>query len=254
MKQPTNDRMRRCPTLLTALQKNKVTVFAGLVLILAAVGCASTRVANRERLVNEKLTKPGHILVHDFTATPAGVPTDSMFANSAVPLTPPSAEQAALIRELGAAIAAELVTLIREMRMPAVQVSQGAGPQLNDIVIRGYFVSIDQGSAAKRMTLGFGSGESELTTAVEGFQMTASGLRKLGSGTTDARGSKGPGSALGAAGWLVTGSPIGLVVTGGMKIYGEASGSARIEGRAKATAKEIADELKLRFQEEGWID
>jgi len=39
-----------------------------------------------------------------------------------------------------------------------------------------------------------------------------------------------------------------------MKVYGEASGSATIEGRAKATAKEIADALKQRFQEAGWIN
>jgi hypothetical protein len=52
----------------------------------------------------------------------------------------------------------------------------------------------------------------------------------------------------------VTGNPIGLVVGGGMKVYGEASGSATIEGRAKATAKEISDQLKIRFQEEGWIN
>jgi hypothetical protein len=59
---------------------------------------------------------------------------------------------------------------------------------------------------------------------------------------------------LGAAGWLVTGSPVGLIVGGGMKIYGEASGNATVEGRAKATAKEIADVLKQRFQQQGWIN
>jgi hypothetical protein len=35
--------------------------------------------------------------------------------------------------------------------------------------------------------------------------------------------------------------------------YGELSGSAKIQGRAKQTAKEIADQLKIRFKEEGWI-
>jgi hypothetical protein len=39
-----------------------------------------------------------------------------------------------------------------------------------------------------------------------------------------------------------------------MKVYGEASGSSKVEGRAKATAKEIADALKQRFQEQGWIN
>ena len=88
---------------------------------------------------------------------------------------------------------------------------------------------------------------------MEGYQMTASGLRKLGSGTIEAKGAKGPGASLGAAGWLITGNPIGLIVGGGIKVYGEASGSAKVEGRAKATAKEIADVLKQRFEEQGWI-
>ena len=103
-------------------------------------------------------------------------------------------------------------------------------------------------------TLGFGSGNSELETVVEGYQQTAVGLRKLGSGSLNANGSKGPGAALGGAAWIITGSPIGLIVGGSLKIYGEASGNSKIEGRAKQTAKEIADVLKERCKDQGWID
>lgn len=39
-----------------------------------------------------------------------------------------------------------------------------------------------------------------------------------------------------------------------MKVYGEASGSSRVEGRAKDTAQEIADVLQQRFQDQGWIN
>jgi hypothetical protein len=84
--------------------------------------------------------------------------------------------------------------------------------------------------------------------------MTTGGLRKLGSGELNAQGSKGPGAAVGGAAWLVTGSPIGLIVGGGMKVYGEASGSAKVEGRAKQTAKEIAEQIKIRCQQQGWIN
>ncbi len=227
-------------------------------LALAAVallaGCASTKVSNQNRLVYDKLPKPSHILIHDFSANPSDIPADSALAGQvSAPATAPSDEQTVLARQLGVQIAAELVTAVREMGLPAVQVSGAATPQVNDIVIRGYLVSVDKGSAAKRMTIGFGSGGSELTTFIEGYQMTASGLRKLGSGTVDASGAKGPGAALGAVGWLATGNPIGLVVGGGMKIYGEASGKATVEGRAKQTAKEIADVLKGRALEQGWI-
>jgi hypothetical protein len=36
-------------------------------------------------------------------------------------------------------------------------------------------------------------------------------------------------------------------------VYGEESGSSTIEGRVKQTVKEISDQLKTRFQQEGWI-
>ena len=216
-------------------------------------GCASTEV-NRQRVVYERLPRPNHIYVYDFGASPADVPRDSAFAGQAsATAVQPTAEQAAVGRQLGSSIAAQLVDRVREMGLPAERGVPGTTPQVNDIVIRGYLVSVDTGSAAKRMTIGFGSGNSELTTAVEGFQMTPQGLRKVGSGTLEAKGGKGPGAALGGAGWIVTGSPIGLAVGGGMKLYGEASGSATVEGRAKQTAKELADRLKVRFQEEGWI-
>jgi hypothetical protein len=37
-------------------------------------------------------------------------------------------------------------------------------------------------------------------------------------------------------------------------VYEEESGSSKVEGRAKQIAKEIADVLKKRFQEQGWIN
>ncbi len=139
------------------------------------------------------------------------------------------------------------------MGMPAELASPGIQPQLNDIVIRGYLLSIKEGSVAKRVAIGFGSGASELRTMVEGFQMTAQGLRKIGTGTVDAGGNKTPGAALGLATFLATANPAGLIISSGAKVYGEASGNSTVEGRAKGTAKEIADVLKQRFQQQGWI-
>jgi hypothetical protein len=92
-----------------------------------------------------------------------------------------------------------------------------------------------------------------LKTAAEVFQMTAQGLRKLGSGTLDSSGSKTPGGILGVATLLATHNPVGLIVSSGVKVYGEASGSSKIEGRAEKTAKEIADQLQPKFQEQGWV-
>ena len=193
--------------------------------------------------------------MYDFAATAADVPAYSTLAGQASEgATPQTAEQIATGRQLGAQIASQLVEQIRSMGLPAAQAVAGTTPQINDIVIRGYLISVNEGSATERLAIGFGSGASELRTAVEGYQMTAQGLRKLGSGTVDSGGGKTPGAALGVVGLVATGNPAGLIVSTGMKVYGEASGSSKVEGRAKQTAKEIADVLRQRFEQQGWIN
>jgi hypothetical protein len=228
-----------------------VSYLSALVLV---AGCATTKVTSQQSLVTGQIPRPNHILVYDFAATPDDIPSDSPVASQFVPpSTPPTAEQLATGRQLGAEIATQLVQEIRNMGLPAERASRQTPLQLNDIMIRGYLLSIEEGSEVKRLAIGFGAGASELKTMVEGYQLTDRGLRKLGSGTLDAGGSKGPGAALGVVGLVATGNPAGLIVSTGMKVYGEASGKSTVEGRAQQTAKEIAARLKSRFQEQGWI-
>jgi hypothetical protein len=83
--------------------------------------------------------------------------------------------------------------------------------------------------------------------------MTATGLQRLGWAKVDASGSKAPGSALSVAGFIITANPMGLIIGGGIKAYGEASGRSGVIGRARATAKAIAEELKPQFEQESWV-
>jgi len=214
----------------------------------------SDNIIEREQLVNEKLPRPNHIWVYNFASRFADVPADSSVTGEVSgETTPETAEQIETGRQLGISIAQQLVTDIQGMGLPAEEASSGTMPQVNDIVIRGYLLSMEQGSTAKRFVIGFGSGSSELTTAVEGYQMTPQGLRKLGSGTVNSASRKGPGMIMPAVVAVATANPIGLIVGGGAKIYGEMSGSSKLQGRAKKTADEIAEQLRIRFQELGWI-
>jgi hypothetical protein len=217
-------------------------------------GCARTTVTNQQQMVSERIPCPQQILVYDFVTTPDTVPGDSRLSGQySDPQTPPTYEQIETGRKVADEIASALVTDLQEMGMPAVRALTSSTPQINDVVIRGYIVSIVEGSEGKRLVIGFGSGSSELKTVVEGFQMTPQGLREIGSGTLDSGGSKGPGAALGLATLLATGNPAGLIVSSGLKIYGEASGKSKIEGRSEQTAKEIADAIQKRMQENGCI-
>jgi hypothetical protein len=232
-----------------------VSLAGSLVALVMAAGCASTTVSNRQQLASGSLPRPAQVWVYDFAATPADIPPESTLAGNASPdSSPQTAEQIAEGRQLGTQIATALVQAIIDMGMPAAIASPATRPQLNDLVIEGALLSVQQGSAAKRVAIGFSAGQSEMKVAVEGFQMTSNGLRKLGSGDVDSSGNKTPGSAVGLAVFIATQNPAGLIVSTGMKVYGEKSGSNTVQGRAKKIAQEVGDALKKRFQEQGWIE
>jgi hypothetical protein len=217
-------------------------------------GCASTTVTNRQQVAAGALPRPGQIWVYPFAATPADVPPESSLAGESDPSAPPpTAEQLNEGRELGSQIATGLVQEINGMGLPAAIASAATRPQPNDLVIEGALLSVQQGSAAERMVIGFSAGGSEVKVAVEVFQMTATGLRKLGSGDVGATGNKTPGSAVGLATLIATGNPAGFIISTGLKVYGEKSGRSTVEGRAKQIAQEIGDTLKKRFEQQGWI-
>ena len=217
-------------------------------------GCASTQVTARQPYEGGRLARPDRIIVHNFATTPADVPDGSAVAGQyAEHSTPQTAKEIEIGRKLGAEVAKELVAEIRGMGLPAIQAAGQPAPRVGDIVIMGYFESVDTGSAAERIVLGFGSGAAHLQTAVEGYLMTDQGLRRLGSGEVDAGGGKMPGVAVPVVVAAASGNPIGLIVSSAAKAEGEISGRTTIEGAAQRTAKEIGDQLKVAFQRQGWI-
>jgi Domain of unknown function (DUF4410) len=228
-----------------------------LLAVFVAAGCASTNVTQQTPMSSPGLARPNRIWVYNFVGNPADMPADSSIGGQVgAPSTPPTAEQIEQGRQLGALIAQELVADINSMGLSAVQAGPGSSPQVGDGVIRGYLVSVQgggTGSMVQRFVIGFGAGTSEMDTVVEGYAVTPQGWRKLGSGTLSSSGNKTPGMVVPAAVAIATANPIGLIVVGGAKVYGEASGRSGLQGRAKATADEIAAQLKLRFQDRGWI-
>src|SRR5512144_1897417 len=216
-----------------------------LFILVILAGCASAKVTSQQPYEGPRIARPNRIIVHDFAATPADVPAGSAVVSEySAPSTPMTPEQIATGRKLGAEVARDLVTEIQNMGLPAVLAAGQPPPQVGDLVIMGYFVSVQQGSAAERVLIGFGSGAADLKTVVEGYLMTAQGLRRLGSGELDSGGGKTPGVAVPLAVAVATANPVGLIVSGAAKVYGEESGSATIEGAGKRTAQEIGDKLR----------
>jgi len=221
------------------------------VVLVVVAGCASTRLTRRDYYTGEPLPRPDRIIVYDFAATAADIPAGSAHPYRE-PSIPPSAEEIAVGRQLGAQVAEELVAAIRDMGLPAVRAAGQPGLRVGDYALMGYFESVDPGSRTKRLALGFGSGAAELRTAVEAYQMTNQGLRRLGGGEVNSVGGKAPGLPIPVA-MAIAGNPIGLAVSGAAHIQGEMSGRTTIEGSAKRTAKEVAEQLRQAFERQGWI-
>ena len=179
------------------LPPTKICLFA---LAVVATGCASTTVTGQRQDVTEAVPRPNQIWVYDFVATASDIPADSSLRGQFSPSSAePTAQQISAGRQLGTLIARDLVADIQSMGLPAALAGPGTSAQVGDGIIRGYIVSVEGGSAAKRFVVGFGSGTSEMDTLVEGYVMTAQGLRRLGSGTLSSSGSRTPGMIVPAA-------------------------------------------------------
>ena len=225
-------------------------VLAGLLL----VGCTSTKLSNEEEYQGGKIPRPPHILVYDFAVTPDDLPAwaDAGSHPEAAAAAPEDVEAG---RKVGADLAKELVKKLNAMGMTGVRSqNQPGGPQLNDLAIVGYFTSIDKGSAAERVVVGFGKGSADVKAHAEGYRSTDQGMQRLGSGDVDSGGAgKTPGLGVSALVTVVTKNPIGLVVGGAVKAEGEVSGRTTDEGSAERLADVIAKHLKVQFQKQGWI-
>jgi hypothetical protein len=235
--------------------KSLTGIVLGVFAFTLAAGCSSTKITQTNPMYGkEKLPKPERIYVYPFAATHADLPAWSSAAKHYVPpAEPQSPEHIEVGRKLGAAVAEELVSEIQQMGLSALVADAQTAPRVNDLVIIGYFQAFEEGSRLKRMTLGFGSGAAEVTTAAEGYQWTANGPRQLGEGKLDSGGNKMPGVALPIVVLAATANPIGLIVGGGAKVYGEMSGKDTVEGAGKRTAEAIAEHLKGKFKDQGWI-
>ncbi len=228
---------------------------ACLVATSLAAGCAGADVSDRERtLANEVIAKPARVIVYDFASTPAAVPPDSAIAGLyRQRATPQSREEIALGRRLGARISARLVEELNKSGIAATAAATGPVPHPGDAVIRGEFVTIDKGSRAKRMLIGFGAGSAGLETLVEGYVVTTRGLVPLGSAQIETAGGKMPGMLVPlGAGAAVGNVARSAAISGAGNILQEA-GPEGLDGAAKRTAKAIAKVIVKAYKERGWL-
>jgi len=114
--------------------------------LVVVAGCSSTKISSQP-VVSGELPRSNNIFAYDFISTPADLPPDSsmvgQFAEHSTPQTP---DEIAAERQLGAEMAAQLVSAIQGMGLPASWATNQTMLSIHDIVLRGYLLSIKNGS------------------------------------------------------------------------------------------------------------
>ena len=221
--------------------------------VLAGCGASSETTQRQSYTAQDRIPQPGRIIVYDINATPADIPTSAAITGHySYRPAPQTAQEIQLGRQLGAQVAHGVVQKILDIGIPAERAGHGPPPQLGDVLIAGQFISIDEGSRGKRVLIGFGKGGGELKTHIEGYLITPEGHRLLGTRQIATAGGKTPGLLVPGIVAVATANPVGLIASTVLNIKGE-TGSETIEGAAKRTTDEIANELRIVFERQGWI-
>ena len=219
------------------------------------IGCASTKMTTNQRDAQDvPLPKPNRVIVYSFAASPEQLPANSAIAGQYNRhQTAQTPEQVLLGQKLSDILVDELVEKISALGIRAEHAGAGPPPQLNDLLLSGAFVSIDKGSRAKRMLIGFGAGAGELKTYVEGHQVTDFGPRRIGSAEFKSQGGKMPGMLVPVAGGAAAGAAgRAAVISGGLNVAQEAAPET-LKSAAKRTAKDITELIEKGFARRGWL-
>jgi hypothetical protein len=148
-------------------------------------------------------------------------------------------------------LSTQLVDQLKSAGLTAERAAGAAPPEVNDLVVQGQFVRINEGSVTKRFVIGFGAGATELRTQVEVFQVTASGWEPVRQFDTVAQGARFPGAGFFVAGGAAAGTVVtSAIVTSGVGVVREVFAS--IEADARRTAEQIIKKISELSNEQHW--
>ena len=231
---------------------SKTAALGALALLLLTLGCATAGVENLERhLAESEVELPSTILVYDFeVSSPKDVVVDQTGREFMTGTGDPD-ERAEFGRKVASALSAAIVAEHLERGFPAEQASPELEPPLNALLLKGQFVTVDEGDQMARVTIGFGAGKSGVHAMAQLYQQQASGLRRISEGELVASGNRMPGMAApvgagAAAGRMLTSAAI----SGGLATLREIGGP--LAGDLERIAEELADRTEAFYERRGW--
>ena len=225
-----------------------------LALVFAALGCTSAQVTREYR--GERLPRPDRVLVYDFAYSPGQIELDHSVSKKIMNLgnDEPRASQELHVGEAVArALSEHLVKEIRELGLPAQRAVGPAPPYGESLLIKGQFLSIDQGNQTARAVVGLAFGRSEVEVHVQVHQATDAGPRSVEALDVSAKSPLKPGMAETMGVGAATGNLAMSAAAGAATSVGIESLSAGVDDEAARAGKKIAEKLQPFFEKQGWI-
>jgi hypothetical protein len=216
-----------------------------------SIGCAGTRIDSEQRADPRQVVRPSVVLGFPFSVSETEVVLDT-FGPEFISGSGKTQDKLDEARTVSRLLAAETVEQLNERGIEARQGRHDETPPLDALILKGQFVTIDEGDQLKRMTIGFGAGSSKTQVRVQVYQMTEYGLRRIAAGEATASGSKMPGMAIPVAGGAAAGSAAAsAAISGGMAIAREVKGAWSED--AARIAEEIAERVETFYRDQGWL-
>ncbi len=218
---------------------------------LFALGCASAGVENVKRYTSElDVVRPSTILVYDFEVSGKGVVVDESGPEFVTGPGEPD-ERYEFGQKVAGALSEAIVAALREQELVAEVASPGMQPPMNALVLKGQFVTVDEGDQMARVIIGFGAGSTEIYARAQVYQQTASGLRPISEGDISAEGNSMPGMLVPVAGGAAAGSALtSAAISGGMATLREIGGPLAAD--LENIAEELADRTVAFYERRGW--
>ncbi|MCU0587660.1 MAG: DUF4410 domain-containing protein [Syntrophobacteraceae bacterium] len=216
--------------------RNPINLVLCLVLS-SAMGCASATSQRTGRLVEKgALPRPAVLLIYDFSVAPDGArPSEEIQRGQAI----------------AQSLSEEVVTKLEAVGIAARRATDSTSVPLHALVVKGQFVTINEGSRAKRMLIGFGAGSTRLEVEVQAYQMTRSGLRRITEVQGGARGNRMPGIVLAGGMAPAVGTLTPVLTQGVAGVVREVRGG--IGADIDRLAEQFAYKTVAFYHRQGWM-
>jgi len=236
-------------------------VITGLLVTLAfalLAGCAPTNVQQTSENTGA-LPRPDRILVYDFAVSPDEVKLDEGLSAEIKQryegehYTNRTPQELKVGHTVAYVVADELVKKIQSYGLWAERAMGTPSHRGNTLIIKGQFLTIDEGNRAERVAIGFSAGRTDVQADVQVFELTAGGEQQVENLTASGESASKPGMAeMMAVGLLTHHLLTSTLVSGTVAGVSEAKFDT-VEDDGHRMADKIASNLGQYFVSQGWI-